>query len=101
MAVRNAENFQKALQRAVLAGPAVQHVERDIGLGGSQRRPDLGRYVDLCDPIAETTERIGASLAGSERDFALGRPAAHQNGDVLDLAQGFASAGSPDSPRHQ
>ena len=41
MGVGNAENFQKALQRAVLAGPAVQHVERDVGLGGGQRRGDL------------------------------------------------------------
>ena len=32
MAVGNAEDFQNALQRAVLAGPAVQHVEGDVGL---------------------------------------------------------------------
>ena len=30
--VGNAENLQHALQRAVLAGPAVQDIERDIGL---------------------------------------------------------------------
>ena len=32
MAVGNAENFQHTLQRAVLAGPAVQHIEGDVGL---------------------------------------------------------------------
>src|SRR5262249_3222741 len=28
-------------------------------------------------------QRIGAGLAGAQRDLALGRPASHQNGDVL------------------
>ena len=32
MAVGNAENFQQALQRAVLAGAAMQDVERGVGL---------------------------------------------------------------------
>ena len=41
MAVGNAENFQQALQRAVLARPAVQHIERDVGLRGGQRRGDV------------------------------------------------------------
>ena len=30
--VGNADDLQQALQRAVLARPAVQHVERDVGL---------------------------------------------------------------------
>ena len=41
MAVGNAEDFQQALQRAVLAGAAVQHVERDIGLERAQARRHL------------------------------------------------------------
>ena len=41
MAVGNAENFQNALQRAVLARPAVQDVERDIGLGCGERGGNL------------------------------------------------------------
>ncbi len=34
MGVGNAEDFQDALQGAVLARPAVQHVERHVGLDG-------------------------------------------------------------------
>ncbi len=81
--VGNAENFKKALQRAVLAGPAVQHVERDVGFGGGQRRGDVAGDVDRGDAIAEAAKRIGAGFAGAQRDVALGRPAPHQNGDVL------------------
>ena len=47
MAVGNAENFQHALQRAVLAGPAVQNVEGDIGLGRGERRRDVTVGVDF------------------------------------------------------
>ena len=83
MAVGNAEDFQEALQGAVLAGPAMQHIERDVGLGGGQRRGDVAVDVDRRDAIAAAGERIGAGLAGAQRDFALGRPAPHQDGDVL------------------
>ncbi len=83
MAVGNAENFQQALQRAVLAGPPVQDVERDIGFGGGERSGDLPGNVDFGNPIAEPPQRIGAGLARTQRNFALGRPPPHQNGDVL------------------
>ena len=83
MAVGDAEDFQKALQRAVLAGPAVQHIERDVGLGGGQGRGDVAADIDRRDAIAAAAERIGAGFAGAQRDVALGRPAPHQNGDVL------------------
>jgi hypothetical protein len=87
MAVGDAENFQDALQRAVLAGPAVQHIERDIGLGGAQRRGNVGSHVNRGDAIAEPDESVGASLAGAQRDVTLRRPATHQDGHVLCHAQ--------------
>ncbi len=83
MAVGDAEDFQEPLQRAVLAGPAMEHIERDVGFGGGQRRGDVAVDVDRRDAVAAAAERVGAGLAGAQRDFALGRPAPHQNGDVL------------------
>ena len=83
MGVGNAEDFQQALQRAVLAGPAMQHIERDVGFGGAQGRRDVAGDVDRGDPVAEAPKRCGAGLAGAQRNVALRRPAPHQNGDVL------------------
>ena len=83
MRVGDAKDFKETLQRAVLAGPAVKHVERDVGLGGGQARGDVAGDVDRRDAIAAAAERIGAGFAGAQRDVALGRPAPHQNGDVL------------------
>ena len=57
--IGNAEDFQQALQRAVLARTAVQHVERDIGLEFAQRRGDVAGDVEAADAIA--AEPLGAS----------------------------------------
>ena len=97
MAVGNAENLQDALQRAVLAGPAVQHIERDIGLGGGQRRGHIGGHIDRGDAIAEPVESVGTSLAGAQRHVALRRPATHQDGHVLCQSSPYDSASSADS----
>src|SRR5262249_17749311 len=83
MAVGDGENFEHALQRAVLARPAVQHVEGEIRFDGGQHRGDVAADVDAGDPMAEPLQRISAGLAGAQRYLALGRPASHQNGDVL------------------
>ena len=83
MAVGDAENLQDALQRAVLAGPAMQDIERDIGLEPAQHRRDITAGIDGGDAIADAGERIGAGFARTQRDLALGRPASHQNGDML------------------
>jgi hypothetical protein len=72
MTVWDAENFQDALQRAILAGPPVQNVERDIGLRGGERVGDPRRDVNVCHPKAKTDERFGASAARPQRDLALG-----------------------------
>ena len=91
MAVGNAEDFEHALQGAVFAGAAVQHVERHVGLERAQVRGDVAVDVDAADLIAGALERVGAGLAGAQRDIALGRPAAHQDRDVFQGRNG----GSP------
>ena len=53
------------------------------GLSARKRRGDVAGDVDAADAIAGASRRIGAGLAGAQGDFALGRPASHQNGDVL------------------
>ena len=52
MAVGNAEDFEDALQRAVLARTAVQHVERDVGLQHRQHGGDVAADIDLGDAVA-------------------------------------------------
>jgi hypothetical protein len=93
MSVGNAENFQHALQRAVLARPAMQHIERDIRIGRGQGGSDVTACVDCGNAIAEAIKRIGTRLPGAQRDFALRRPTSHQNGDVLGHAQPNAFSG--------
>ena len=58
-----AEDLEETLQGAVLAGSAVEHVERDVGLGGGQGRGDVAADVDRGDLIAAAAERLGASFA--------------------------------------
>jgi len=83
MAVGDLENFQDALDGAVLARPAVQKVERDLGLEVRQDRRNVAPDIDAGDPIAAAFQRVGAGLAGPQRHLAFGRPAPHENGDVL------------------
>ena len=63
MAVGNADDLQEALQRAVLARPAVQHVERHVGLHGVEHGGDVAADVDARHAIAEPRERVRAGLA--------------------------------------
>ena len=99
MGVGDGEDFQHALQRAVLARPAVQHVERDVGLDGGEHRRDVAADIERRHAIALAHQRISAGLAGAQRDLALGRPASHQNGDVLahiaPVPRGFADLHRP------
>ena len=62
MAVRDAEDFQHALQRAVLAGAAVQHIEGDVGFEGAQVRRHLARDVEPADPIAARSAASAQAL---------------------------------------
>ncbi len=83
MAIRNAENFEQALQRAVLARPAVEEVESDLGFRRRESCGDVRSDVDPGDAVAEPVQRVGTSVARSRRYFALGRPASHQDGNVF------------------
>ncbi len=83
MAVGNLQDFQDALDGAVLAGPAVQHVEGDIGLEIREHRRDVAAHIEAGDPVAPAFQRRGAGRAGPQRYIAFGGPAPHENGDVL------------------
>jgi hypothetical protein len=83
MAVGNAENLQHALQRAVLARPTVQHIERDVGLDRAQHVGNVASDIDAGDAIAKPAQGLGRCLAGAQRDFALRRPTPIKNGNVL------------------
>src|SRR5947209_2776075 len=83
MAVRNGEDFQDALQGAILTRPAVQHVEGDVRLDGGKHRGDVASNIDPGYAVIEPQKRLCASLTGSQRHIAFGRPASHQNGDML------------------
>src|SRR6202035_441065 len=72
-----------ALQGAVLARPAVEDIEGHVRLQIRQYGGDVAGDIGPRHPIAEPGERLSASRAGAQRDIALGRPASHQNGDVL------------------
>src|SRR5262249_19826989 len=74
---------EHALQGAVLAGPAMQHVERHIRLQGLQHSRDVAPDVDLGDAVAFPLESVRARLSGTHTDLALSRPATHQDSDVL------------------
>ena len=83
MGVGDASDFQETLERTVLAGTAVQDIERDIGFHGGEDGSDITADVDSGDAIAQPEERLGTGFSGAQRDFALGRPTSHQDGDVF------------------
>ena len=83
MGVGYRKHFQYALEGAVLAGSAVQHVESDIRLDGAEHRCDVATHINTRDAIAKARKRLRAGFARKQRDFPLGRPASHQNRDVL------------------
>ena len=76
-------HFQEALDAAVLTPAAVQGVEADIGLQLGERRGQIAIDVDARDAKALALQRVGAFPAGRQRHLALGRPAAHEDSDVL------------------
>src|SRR5712671_3995106 len=93
MAVRNLKDFEQALNGAVLARAAVQQIERNIRLETCEYGGDVARHVDARDPIAVAVKRIGTGFAGTQRHLTLGRPATHQNRDVLHLGYLSIAAG--------
>ena len=61
----------------------MQGVEDDVGLQSGQHVADVARDVDAGDPVALAFQRAGAGFARSQRHLSFGRPAAHQDCDVL------------------
>src|SRR5579871_1090608 len=98
MAVRNLEDFKQALDRAVLARAAVQHVESNIGLETREYGRDVALHVDSGDPVPVSVKRIRAGRAGTQRYLTLYRPATHQNRDVLRVAHHVPFRGGRTEP---
>src|SRR6478735_1616014 len=82
MGVGDADRLKHALDAAILAEAAMQRIEADVWA----KRCELGRHVapdiEAGHAVALRFERLGAGLAGTERDFPFRRPAAHQHHDV-------------------
>ena len=83
MGVGNAQEFQHALDHAVLAARPVQGVEGDIRLHVIEVAGDIAGDIDGRDFEPLALERLGAGRARSQRHLALAGQAAHQYGDVF------------------
>ena len=83
MGVGNFQQFEQALDRAVLAPAPVQRVEDDVGLHVLQNARDVLVDVDGRDLESAPLERRDAGAPGVQRHLALRRPAAHQDRNVL------------------
>ena len=57
-------------------------LKHDVGLERGQHLGEVAAGVDAADPGAQPLQRVGAGRAGDQADLALGRQAAHQDGDV-------------------
>jgi hypothetical protein len=90
--VRDPEQLEQLLDRAVLAVAAVQRDERDVGRGVAQRGDEVVPDVDRDDVVAQALERVLDPRARLQRDAALERPAALEDGDRLIAAARRAGA---------
>src|ERR1700741_3942655 len=92
MTIRNAENLEHALQGAILARPAMQHIERNLRLERAQLRSNLAVDVHAADTVTDPLKRVRARLARTQGHVALGRPSTHENRDVF---HGFSVPARP------
>ena len=83
MCVGDREDLEHPLDAAVLAVGTVECIEGDVGLQLRQDLGDVATDVHPRHPIAGRLQRVSALLARIERNRALARPPAHQDGDVL------------------
>ena len=83
--VGDAQQFQRALHRAVLAEAAVQRDEAALeALALELRQVALGRVEGMrIDALG--LQRLQHAAARHQRDLALGRVAAHQHGDLAEV----------------
>ena len=82
MGVGDAHGLEHALDAAVLAIAPMKCVEADIGRNLGKARRNVVADIETAHAIALRFERVGAGLAGAERNLALGRQPAHQHRDV-------------------
>ena len=84
--IRDAQQGEDALDRAVLAGGAVQGGEDGVGAVGEECRQE--RRVDVADLYldAHPAQRVGDAAAGADRDVALVAEAAGQDDDTAQVA---------------
>jgi hypothetical protein len=83
MRVGNAQYLEEALDGPVLADFAMQGIEGGVRHRRLEDEGDIGLHVDWRNPVALPFQGLGAGAAGGKADFALRRPAAVQNRDVL------------------
>ncbi len=83
MRIGNFEDFEDALDAAVLAIRPVERIEGNVGTKPRQHLGDVALDVDTGDAETLRLQRIGAGVTGGERHRPLARPALHENGDVL------------------
>ena len=60
----------------------MQGVEDNVGLQGRQHLGQVAPGINARDPGDLTFQRVGTLLARRQRNLALGREPAHQDGDV-------------------
>ena len=78
----DAEDLQQLLDGAVLAAAAVHGDEGDVGPLGDQPLDQVAAGVERHDLVAEPLERVLDPGAGAQRDAALQRPPALEDGDL-------------------
>ena len=83
MRVGDAQHLENALNGPVLADPPMQRVKGDVGFQLRQLGGDVARDIDFRDLETFGAQGPGAAGARAQRNLALSRPAAHQDGDML------------------
>ena len=85
--VRDADQLEQLLDRAVLAAAAVQGDERDVGPLGLQAVDEVGADVDRQHLVAEPRQRVLDARARAQRDRPLQRRAALQHRDLHEASR--------------
>ncbi len=80
--VGDAEDLQQLLGGAVLTARAVHGDEGDVGPLGAQLLDQVGADVERQDLVAESPQRVLDPSAGAQRDAALERATALEDGDL-------------------
>jgi hypothetical protein len=61
----------------------MQYVERRIGTQSLQHRRDIATDVDLGNSVTLLLQRLGTGAARTQADLPFGRPASHEDSDML------------------